>query len=57
MVEKSNLYRLKAIACEQRAKKEIGALWQEWEALAIEWHAMAYETARLSGNGPQVEMN
>jgi hypothetical protein len=46
----SDIYRTRALACEQRAKQASDqAVRQEWEELAIEWHAMASFTARDKG--------
>jgi len=44
MIAKSRHYRLKAIDCEDHAKKASDrGVRQEWEALAIRWHWLAFE--------------
>ncbi len=50
MDRKSPAFRLRAIACEQRAAKAIdqSVKW-EWSELASQWHTLAREMARAEG--------
>ena len=50
MVAKAEDYRAKAITCERNAKEATDrTIKQQWEELAIQWHYMANQAARLSG--------
>jgi hypothetical protein len=44
------MYRMKALACEQRARDTSDPTSKrDWEELAIEWHTMANFAARATG--------
>jgi hypothetical protein len=46
MNNRSNIPRLKALVCEQRAREATDpAIKQSWQELAIEWHAIAHANA------------
>jgi hypothetical protein len=46
-------YRTKAIACEQIAKQTTDrTIRLQWEELVMQWHLMANQAARLSGEAP-----
>jgi hypothetical protein len=46
------MYRMKAIACEQRPSDVSDPTSkQDWAELAIEWRAMAYRAARMNRKG------
>jgi hypothetical protein len=52
---RADMYRLKALACEQRASHSSDpASKQDWEELAIEWHTVANFAARETGENPQI---
>jgi hypothetical protein len=54
---KTEIYRLRALQCEQRAHGTTNPLIKaEWEALAIEWHAVANAIAQSSGDNDQIEI-
>jgi hypothetical protein len=47
---RSEMYRSKAIECEQKGKEAIDqSTKREWEDLAIEWHAFANFAAKETG--------
>ena len=51
MQSRTDMYRAKALACEQRARDTSDpTLKQDWAELAIEWHTMAHFAARLNGD-------
>lgn len=46
---RTEMYRMRALFCEQRAKRAPDAVTrQDWEDLAIEWHALASFAGRES---------
>jgi hypothetical protein len=50
IADRTDMYRMKAIACEQRASDVSDPTSkQDWAELAIEWRAMAYRAARMNG--------
>ena len=50
MIDISEKYRLKALACEQFAKDATDAATRSaWTEIAIEWHALASRTTHESG--------
>lgn len=54
----SDIYRTKALACEQRASDASDpASKQDWEELAIEWHTMANFAARARGQVPLIDVS
>ena len=56
VANRSGLFRLRALFCEQRARKPPEPTSrQDWEELAIEWHTMANLAARMSGEISQIE--
>lgn len=53
----SHTFRLRAIENEQRASFASGPIIKaEWEALAIEWHALANAVSQSSGEDDQIEV-
>ena len=53
----TEIHRLRALRCEQRAYRAIDPLFEaEWEALAIEWDAVANAVAQSSGDSDQIEI-
>ena len=53
---RTDTYRMKALACEQRAKDASDpTARREWEELAIEWHTMANFAARATGEIPLID--
>jgi hypothetical protein len=49
--------RLRAIQSEQRARAASDPIIKaEWEALAIEWHALAKAVSKSSGEDDQIEI-
>jgi hypothetical protein len=53
---RSDTYRMKALACEQRARDMSDPTTkQDWEELAIEWHTMANFGARATGEIPLID--
>jgi hypothetical protein len=58
MADKSQDYRLKAVACGQRAKEAPERITrQEWEELAMQWHLLAHQAAQMSGAASQNDNN
>jgi hypothetical protein len=56
MNSQSHTLRLRAIQSEQRAAVASDPVIKaEWEALAIEWHALASAVSRSSGEDDQVD--
>ena len=54
MDTKSDDFRVKALVCEQHARETTDrAIRRQWEDLAIQWHLMANQAARLSGQASQ----
>jgi hypothetical protein len=52
----TDMYRAKALACEQRARDTSDpASKRDWEELAIEWHTMANFAAKATGEIPLIE--
>jgi hypothetical protein len=50
------MYRMKALACEQRAKAASDPTSKlDWEELAIEWHTLANFAAREPGEVPLMD--
>jgi hypothetical protein len=50
IANRTHVYRMKALDCEQRASDASDPTSkQDWEGLAIEWHAMANPTAGTNG--------
>jgi hypothetical protein len=57
MNAQSHTFRLRAIQNEQRARAASDPIVKaEWEALAIEWHALANAVAQSSGDNDQIEI-
>ncbi len=55
--DRSNDYRLKAVASEQRAKLASDpGLKSEWQELAIQWHLMANLSAQATDKIPQIDV-
>ena len=53
MVADPQDYRAKAIACEQIAKQTADrTIRLQWEERAMQWHLMANQATRLSGEAP-----
>ena len=53
MVADPQDYRAKALACEHIAKKTADrTIRLQWEELAMQWHLMANQAARLLGEAP-----
>ena len=53
MVADPQDYRTKAIACERIAKQTVDrTIRLQWEELAMQWHLMANQAARLLGEAP-----
>jgi hypothetical protein len=54
----SNVYRSRALACEQRAKQTFAdpIVKEEWEDLAIQWHMMSNVAAQAADKRPQVDL-
>ena len=54
---RSGIFRLKALFSEQRAResREPGSR-SDWEALAIEWHAMANLAAGMKTDSTQIDV-
>ena len=53
---RTDTYRMKALACEQRAKDASDpTAKRDWEELAIEWHTMANFAARATGEIPLID--
>ena len=55
MNAQSHTFRLRAIQSEQRAAASDPIIKAEWEALAIEWHALASAVSRSSGEDDQID--
>ena len=56
MQSRTDTYRAKALACEQRARDTSDpTLKQDWAELAIEWHTMANFAARATGEIPIID--
>jgi hypothetical protein len=56
MNAQSHTFRLRAIQSEQRAAAASDLIIKaEWEALAIEWHALASAVSRSSGEDDQID--
>jgi hypothetical protein len=54
MTSRSKIYRLKALACEQRARETTDSASKEsWQELAIAWHMIANATAKADDDAPQ----
>ena len=50
MIDLSERYRRKALACEHASKDATEpALKAAWSEIAMEWHALAYRVARVTG--------
>jgi hypothetical protein len=57
MTEQSKAYRLRAVACEQRAATTpTPAIKQEWEELAIQWHLLANQAAPTSDGALEIDV-
>jgi hypothetical protein len=57
MNDQSHRFRLRAIQNEQRARAASDPnVRAEWEALAIEWHALASAISQSSGEDDQFEI-
>ena len=57
MVDQSKLFRLRALANEQRATQTSDSLIKrEWTDLAIQWHLLANIAAEAAGKIPQIEI-
>jgi hypothetical protein len=53
----SHTFRLRAVQNEQRAAAAPDPIIKaEWEALAIEWHALANAVSQSSGEDDQIEI-
>jgi hypothetical protein len=53
----SRVYRLRAVACEQRASQATDpALKRDWGELGIEWHLLANEAAQAAGDDGQIDV-
>lgn len=58
MTSRSKIFRLKAFACEQRARETTDPASKEsWQELAIEWHTIANATAKVDDDAPQVQFS
>jgi hypothetical protein len=58
MNAQSHTFRLRAIQNEQRARAASDPIIKaEWEALAIEWHALANAASQTSGDDGQIEIS
>jgi len=58
MTSRSKIFRLKAFACEQRAREATDPASKEsWQELAIEWHMIASATATADDEAPQVQFS
>jgi hypothetical protein len=56
MNAQSHTFRLRAIQNEQRAAAASDPIVRaEWEALAIEWHALANAVSQSSGENDQID--
>jgi hypothetical protein len=54
---RTDMYRLKAQVCEQRAiEASDPTSKRDWEELAIEWHTMASFAANVNGKAIRVEL-
>jgi hypothetical protein len=54
---KANTHRLRAVMCHQRAEQmRDPELKRVWEELAIEWHHLAHEVSRSSGDDDLIEV-
>jgi len=54
--ELSQKYRLNAIGCERQAKRASNpATEQRWLALAVQWHSMADQAAKMPGGASRQE--
>jgi hypothetical protein len=57
MNAQSHTFRLRAIQNEQRARAASDLIMRaEWEALAIEWHALANAVSQSSSEDHQIEV-
>ena len=57
MNDQSHTFRLRAIQNEQRARAASDPIAKaEWEALAMEWHALASAVSQSSGEDDQFEI-
>jgi hypothetical protein len=57
-IDRPDLFRLKALACEQRAGESTDPTSkQDWKTLAIEWRAMANLAARMNYRISQFEVS
>jgi hypothetical protein len=51
MIAKTEEYRKKALVCEGIAKEATDrSIKKQWDELAVQWHYMANQAARLSGD-------
>jgi hypothetical protein len=58
IANRTDMYRMKALACEQQASDASDPTSkQDWEELAIEWRTMANPAARMNGGQLEVERN
>jgi hypothetical protein len=58
MTSRSKIFRLKALECEQRARETTDPASKEnWQELAIEWHAIANATANADDDACQVQFS
>jgi hypothetical protein len=58
MTSRSQIFRLKAFVCEQRARETADPASKEnWQELAIEWHTIASATAKIDDDAPQVQLS
>jgi hypothetical protein len=57
MADQSNVYRLRAVACEQRSKQTADpTVKKEWDELAIEWHLLANIVAQATNKIPKIDV-
>jgi hypothetical protein len=55
--EKAKLYRMRAVISNQRESEATGPqLKRNWEELAMEWHHLASEEERMTGDDDDIEV-